>query len=119
MDDWHLLTSSLGRTGLRSPFLPPSNSFERLESTSLAFILVEVPEPVWKTSRTNSSSHFPSATSRAAPRMASANSGLTCPRSLFTCAAAPLMSPRARMKRRGKRIPEMGKFSTARWVCAP
>ena len=38
----------------------------RVAITSLAFMFVEVPEPVWKTSTTNWSSNFPSATSRAA-----------------------------------------------------
>ncbi|MNV70150.1 hypothetical protein D3C71_1630960 [compost metagenome] len=41
------------------------------------------------------------------------------PRPVFTSAAAPLIRPSARMKARGMRCPDTGKFSTARWVCAP
>ena len=55
--DWPRLTWSLGWTSL-PPRLPPSNSMARLAMTSLAFMLVEVPEPVWKISSTNSASHF-------------------------------------------------------------
>ena len=37
----------------------------------------------------------------------------------FTPAAAALISASARITRRGSRRPLTGKFSTARWVCAP
>ncbi len=40
-------------------------------------------------------------------------------RSRFACAAAFFTTPSARTNRRPKVMPEMGKFSTARWVCAP
>ena len=39
--------------------------------------------------------------------------------SRFVVAAAHLISPSARMKSRGMRSPLIGKFSTARCVCAP
>ena len=45
---------------------PPASSIARLAITSLTFMLLEVPEPVWKTSMGNWSSNFPSATSRQA-----------------------------------------------------
>jgi len=44
--DWPLLTWSLGCTGRFLPLSPPSSSLARLAITSLAFMLVEVPDPV-------------------------------------------------------------------------
>ena len=55
--------------------------------TSLAFMFVEVPEPVWKMSTTNWSSQRPSATSAAARATASAMRGSRSPSSAFTSAA--------------------------------
>jgi len=66
--DWEALTWSLGCTGA------PCSSVASDAITSLAFMLLDVPDPVWKTSIGNSAG------------------------SIGT--------------------PEMGKFSTARWVCA-
>jgi hypothetical protein len=86
----------------------------RLAITSFAFMFVEVPEPVWKTSRTNSSSRSPDATCSEAPRIASAIHGSRRPSSSFARAAAHLMRPSAWINRRGNRMPEIGKFSTAR-----
>jgi len=91
----------------------------RFPITSLVFMLVEVPEPVWKTSTTNWSSSLPSMTSRAAVSMAPAGFPSRRPSSRFACAAASLTSPMARMNGRGRRRPLMGKFRTARRVCAP
>ena len=51
-DDWQMLTWSFGWTW-REPIWPPSSSMARLAMTSLAFMLLEVPEPVWKISSTN------------------------------------------------------------------
>ena len=51
-----------GRTGVRLPSSPPSASMATLEMTSLAFMLVLVPEPVWKMSTTNALSYLPSIT---------------------------------------------------------
>jgi hypothetical protein len=62
---------------------------------------------------------LPSITSSAACRMARARSSSSSPSSRFTEAAACLIAPMAWMKVRGKRRPEMGKFSTARAVWAP
>ena len=56
------------RTAKRSP---PTISMARLAITSLAFMLLEVPEPVWNTSTGNWSSSLPSATSRQAANRAS------------------------------------------------
>ena len=67
----------------------------------------------------NSSSHLPSATSPAALAIAATIPAGTRPSSPLTSAAAFLIRPRARMKRRGKRVPEIGKFWTARIVEAP
>ncbi|SLD05173.1 Uncharacterised protein [Mycobacteroides abscessus subsp. massiliense] len=89
-----------------------------LAITSLAFMLELVPEPVWNTSMGNWSSCLPSAISCAAAIIASAFSGASSPRSLLTCAQAPFSRPRARIWVRSRPRPEMGKFSTARWVCA-
>ncbi len=48
-DDWDMLTSSLGWTGVFDPMTPPASSMARLEMTSLAFMLVWVPLPVCHT----------------------------------------------------------------------
>ena len=52
---------------------PPRIWIARFAITSLAFMLLEVPEPVWKMSTTNSSSCWPAATSCAAWMIASAS----------------------------------------------
>jgi hypothetical protein len=82
-------------------------------------MLVEVPEPVWNTSTTNSPSSLPSATSVAASTIAAPIARSSRPSSTLTRAQAALIVPSAAMKRREKRSPEMGKFSTARAVWAP
>ena len=65
-DDWPMLTWSLGWA--------PSPA--RLAITSLAFMLVEVPEPVWNTSIGNWSSNSPAATRSAAAAIRSASVGV-------------------------------------------
>jgi len=112
------LTWSFGWT-IRSPISAPAISAARLAITSLAFMFEEVPEPVWNTSTGNWSSWSPAITSSAAATMTSAVSSSTSPRSRFACAAAFFTTPSARTNRRLIPIPEIGKFSTARWVCAP
>src|SRR5436190_1342968 len=113
-----MLTWSFGCTSALSPRRPPRSSTARLAITSFAFMLVEVPEPVWNTSTTNSPSSRPSATSPAARSIASASLASRRPSPALTRAHAALMVPSARRKLRGKRSPEIGKFSTARAVCA-
>ena len=46
LDDCDMLTSSFGCTGVFEPITPPAISMARFEITSLAFMLVCVPEPV-------------------------------------------------------------------------
>ena len=58
--DWLALTSSLGWTAR------PSRSVASVAMTSLAFMLLLVPEPVWNTSIGKWSSSLPAATSSAA-----------------------------------------------------
>ena len=53
LDDWDMLTSSLGWTGSFEPITPPAISMARLEITSLAFMLLCVPLPVCHTLRGN------------------------------------------------------------------
>ena len=53
LDDCDAFTSSFGWTGR------PSRSVARLAITSFMFMFVEVPDPVWKTSTGNWSSHWP------------------------------------------------------------
>ncbi len=57
------LTSSLGWTGVPAPRPVPASSSARLAITSLAFMLLCVPLPVWNTTRGNSASSAPSMTS--------------------------------------------------------
>ena len=47
LEDWHLFTWSFGCTSRSPSRLPPSSSLARFAITSLALVLVEVPEPVW------------------------------------------------------------------------
>jgi hypothetical protein len=117
-DDCARFTSSFGWT-YADPSGFPSSSPARFAITSFAFMLVEVPEPVWNTSTTKSASRSPRATSRAARSIASAFSRSSAPVSRCTAAAAALMVPSASMNRRGMPRPLIGKFSRARWVCAP
>src|SRR3712207_1721461 len=112
LDDCEALTWSLGCTGV------PVASVARVAMTSLVFMLLDVPEPVWKTSMGKWSSHVPDATSPAASVIARATSPGRTPRSALTRAAAPLMAASAAMSSRSMGVPEIGKFSTARWVWA-
>jgi hypothetical protein len=50
--------------------------------------------------------------------IASASSGSISSCSRLTAATAPLMRANASIWARSRRIPEIGKFSIARWVCA-
>ena len=85
--DWLALTSSLGWTAR------PSRSVASVAITSLAFMLLLVPEPVWNTSIGKWSSSLPAATSSAAAAIASATSAARIPISPLTCAAAALIAP--------------------------
>ena len=87
--------------------------------TSLAFMFVDVPEPVWKTSIGNWSSCWPAAMSSAAAPIRSASSASSLPRSALTRAAAPLIAASQRTTLTGTRSPETGKFSTALAVSPP
>ena len=87
--------------------------------TSLAFMLELVPDPVWNTSIGKWSSWAPPATSAAAAAIASATSASITPTSALARAAASLIRASAAISDRSSRTPEIGKFSTARWVCAP
>jgi hypothetical protein len=78
-----------------------------------------VPLPVWNTSIGNSASHRPAATSAAAASIACATAGSSRPSSALTRAAACLIRPSACTNAGGIGCPEIGKFSTARWVCGP
>src|SRR5690606_11845060 len=112
LDDWEAFTWSLGWTGR------PSRSCASVATTSLAFMLDEVPDPVWNTSSGDWSSHLPSATSRAASAIAAARSLSSTPSSAFTVAEAALTWPSAAMCAASSVRPEIGKFSTAPCVCA-
>ena len=90
----------------------------RVASTSLVFMFEEVPEPVWNTSIGYWSSWSPAMTWSAAATMASARSCEMMPSSAFALAAAFLTCARAWMWAGSRPLPEIGKFSTARWVCA-
>ena len=83
----------------------------RLAITSLTFMLVEVAEPVWKTSSGNWPSSLPSITSWAAWRMALATSAGTEPSSSLTTAASPLIIATAAMNRCGQRQPRDGEIA--------
>ena len=65
LEDWPAFTWSFGCTGV------PARTVARVARTSLTFMFVEVPEPVWNTSMGNWSSWRPESTSSAAVTMAS------------------------------------------------
>ena len=106
-----MLTSSLGCTV--TPFCAAMPAI-----TSLAFMFELVPEPVWNTSMGNWSSCRPSAISPAAAMMASAFSGCEQAEILVHLCAGAFSRPSARICVRSSPRPEIGKFSTARCVCA-
>ena len=110
---WQRFTSSFGCTGL------PSASAASRAMTSLAFMLVLVPEPVWKTSSGNCSGWPPAAMASAADSIAAASSGRSPPRRALTRAQAALTRPSARISAAGWRSPLMAKLRRARSVCAP
>ncbi len=112
LEDCEALTWSFGCTGR------PRRSSASVAMTSLAFMFEDVPEPVWKTSIGKWSSYSPSATASAAFSTASATVASSTPRSAFTRAAAALIRASAAICARSRRCPEIGKFSTARCVCA-
>src|SRR6478609_7829141 len=87
--------------------------------TSLAFVLVEVPEPVWKTSIGNCPSCLPSAISRAAFSIFAAVRLGSRPSSPLTAAAAPFRRASQCTTGSGTVSPEIGKFSTAFAVSGP
>ena len=112
LEDCDALTWSLGWTGR------PRRWVASVATTSLVFMLDDAPEPVWKTSMGNWSSGLPAMTSSAAATIASAISGAMTPSSALASAAARLIWPSAAMWWAESPRPEIGKFSTARWVCA-
>jgi hypothetical protein len=95
LDDWQRLTWSFGWTGDLSPRAPPSISLARPAMTSFAFMLVDVPDPVWNTSTGKWASSVPSTTSVAAATIASATRGSSSPSSTLVRAAARLTRPMA------------------------
>ena len=76
LDDWPMLTWSLGWTFRPIPRSPPISSLARLAITSLTFMFVWVPLPVCQTTRGNSASCRPAITSSAAAMIASADRGI-------------------------------------------
>ena len=108
-----MLTWSLGCT------VSPAMSVATWAITSLTFMLLLVPDPVWKTSTGKCASSPPAQMRSAAARIASAISGSSSPSSLLTWAQARLISAMARMIGTGMAMPLMGKLSTARCVWAP
>ena len=89
------------------------------EITSLAFMLDDVPEPVWKTSIGNWLSCSPAAIAAPAAAISLASFGSRLPSSALTRAAVPLMAPSQRMTETGTVSPEIGKLSTAFLVSPP
>ena len=98
---------------------PPRISMARLETTSLIFMLVCVPDPVCQTTRGKWSFSVPSMTSSAALMMASPIFLSRMPRFIFACAAAFFCTPKARIRGKGMRSVPILKFSSERCVCAP
>ena len=89
-----MFTWSLGCTGALLPTSPPSVWMARLEMTSFTFMLVCVPEPVWKVTSGKWSSSLPAITSSAAVLMAEATDESKRPYFSFTDAAHFLRMPK-------------------------
>ena len=102
-EDWLRFTSSFGWIGVFEPSSPPASWIARLAITSLAFMLLWVPEPVWNTTSGNSASQRPSMTSCAARTIRSTFSGGSCPSSPLARAQHFLSTPRARTTGRPQR----------------
>ena len=103
LDDWLWLTSSLGWIGAFDPTTPSASWIARFAITSLAFMLVCVPEPVWNTTSGNSPSSFPSITSCAARTIRSTFPRGNWPSAPLARAAHFLRRPRARISGRPQR----------------
>ena len=114
-DDCEALTWSLGCTGR------PSCSDASVAITSLTFMFVDVPDPVWYTSIGNCSSSWPDSMRRAADPMAStiAASSRPAPRRRFTTAAWRFTRARAWATRGSSGRWAIGKLSTASVVWVP
>ncbi len=72
LEDWPMLTWSLGWIGVLDPRVPPTSWTARLLMTSLTFMLLWVPEPVCHTYSGKWSSSAPEITSSATRAMRSA-----------------------------------------------
>jgi len=92
---WERFTWSLAWTGSLEPIVPPAISIARFEMTSLAFMLLWVPDPVCQMRRGKCASRAPEITSSAALSINAAMSGVRSPSSAFVLAAAFLTMPRA------------------------
>ena len=90
-----MLAWSFGWTGPFSPSGWPRISLARFAMTSFPFMFVDVPLPVWNTSRGNWASSLPSITSWQAWTIAFPILESSRPSSMFVWAAAILMSPSA------------------------
>ena len=72
LEDWPMLTWSLGWTGVLAPSVPPTSWIARLLMTSLTFMLLCVPDPVCHTYSGKCSSSAPEITSSATRAIRSA-----------------------------------------------
>ena len=109
--DWLAFTWSLGCTS--TPAFADSEA-----STSFMFMFELVPEPVWKTSIGKASWCWPPMISSAPAAIARARSSVMMPSSALIRAAAFFTRAIATTCDGSRVVPLIGKFSTARWVCA-
>ena len=117
--DWARLTWSFGWTGVLLPTVPPEISIARLAMTSLAFMLVWVPEPVCQILSGKCSSKEPEMTSSQAEAISEPMFWSIWPSSTLVSHAACLRIPKARMTERGIVSSPMSKLSSDRAVWAP
>src|ERR1035441_4872176 len=113
LDDCEALTWSFGCTGR------PSRCDASAAMTSLAFMLLEVPDPVWNTSIGNWSSCSPTATAAPASWIAAAIASSSTPSSPFTMAAQPLIEASAPIRARPIRSPSPAQLRTPRAGAPP
>ena len=118
-EDCPRFTWSFGCTGWRDPSGEPSSWLARLDSTSLAFMLVCVPLPVCQIGSGKSASRLPAITSSAAVMMACASAAGSRPSVQLARAAAHFCKPTARITPGENRSVPMRNSSRARSVCGP
>ena len=101
LEDWDMLTSSLGCTGILVPITPPASSMARFEMTSFDVHVGLGTRARLPDAKGKLAVEAPSITSRAARSISVAARRRVFPESLFTSAEANFKTPKARISAGG------------------